>query len=73
MTVTSLRFDDEIYKELKELANFHGMTITAFMKETLLERLQDELDVREAEANLRASKGKTVSREEVMRQAGMLD
>ena len=65
MTVTSLRFKDEQYKEVKALAEFYGESVTTFMRQTILERLEDESDYRDAVDNLKESHGETVSRETI--------
>lgn len=72
MTVTSLRFKDEQYQEIKELAEFEGVSVTTFMRQTILDRLQDENDYYEAAKNLEESNGETVSRDEVRRRLGMV-
>lgn len=72
MTVTSLRFKDEQYQEIKELAEFEGVSVTTFMRQTILDRLQDENDYYEAAKNLEESNGETVSRDEIRRRLGMV-
>jgi len=72
MTVTSLRFKDEQYREIKELAEFEGVSVTIFMRQTILDRLQDENDYYEAAKNLEESNGETVSRDEIRRRLGMV-
>lgn len=67
MTVTSLRFKDEQYREVKALAEFYGESVTTFMRQTILERLEDESDYHDAVASLKESHGETVSREAIKR------
>ncbi|HEY4399981.1 MAG TPA: DUF6290 family protein [Lactobacillaceae bacterium] len=71
MTVTSLRLEDEIYKEIKDLAAFHGENVTTFMRRTILERLEDESDYRDAVAAKHESNGETVSRAEMLKRVGL--
>ncbi|AYM02327.1 type II toxin-antitoxin system RelB family antitoxin [Levilactobacillus yiduensis] len=71
MTVTSLRFKDDQYQEVKALADFYGESVTTFMRRTILERLEDEADYRDAVSNLQTSHGETVSRQEVMQRLGL--
>ncbi|MCH4171137.1 MAG: DUF6290 family protein [Lactobacillus sp.] len=71
MAVTSLRFDDDQYEKVKELADFHGLTVTGYMRQAVLERMADEEDYKDAMDNLKASHGKTVSRETIMKRLGM--
>jgi predicted DNA-binding protein len=71
MTVTSLRFTDEQYQAVKELVDFYGVSVTTLMRETILERIENENDYNDGIANLKASHGKTVSREKIIKHLGM--
>ncbi|ETY75389.1 type II toxin-antitoxin system RelB family antitoxin [Lactiplantibacillus fabifermentans] len=71
MTVTALRFKDDQYEAIKKLAEFNGVTVPTFMRQTILERLEDEQDYHDALVNLRESHGETVSRSEIKRRLGM--
>ena len=71
MTTATMRFDDDIYSQIKELAEFHGLTPTTFMKNAILEQLEDELDYQEGIKALSEINGKTVSREKMMERLGM--
>ncbi|QVI34666.1 hypothetical protein BVJ53_01895 [Lacticaseibacillus chiayiensis] len=64
-TVTYLRFNNDQYKKIKELADFHGVSVTKYMREAILERLEDEEDYNDAMANLSSSHGETVSSAEI--------
>ncbi|MDE3283803.1 DUF6290 family protein [Lacticaseibacillus parahuelsenbergensis] len=70
-TVTSLRFKDDQYKKVKELADFHGVSVTKYMREAVLERMEDEEDYNDAMANLKASHGETVSSAEIRKRLGL--
>ncbi|MCI1284357.1 MAG: DUF6290 family protein [Lacticaseibacillus songhuajiangensis] len=70
-TVTSLRLKTSQYKLVKELADFHGVTVTTFMRNTILERLEDENDYKDAVESVKSSDGKVVTREEIMSELGM--
>ncbi|MFD1465362.1 DUF6290 family protein [Lapidilactobacillus mulanensis] len=52
MPVTSLRFKDEQYDEIKETAAFYGVSVTTFMRQTILDRMEDEQDYRDAVASV---------------------
>jgi len=65
MTVTSLRFKDDQYREVKALADFYGESVTTFMRQTILERLEDEADYQDAVINLGDRHDAVVSREEI--------
>lgn len=71
MTVTSIRFKDDQYQAIKALADFYGESVATFMRQTILERLEDEADYRDAASNLEESHGETVSREEIMHRLGL--
>jgi len=71
MTVTSIRFKDDQYQAVKALADFYGESVKTFMRQTILERLEDEADYRDAASNLKESHGETVSREEIMHRLGL--
>ncbi|AYW48394.1 hypothetical protein C7K38_08460 [Tetragenococcus osmophilus] len=71
MVVTSLRFKDEQYQEIKELAEFEGVSVTTFMRQTILDRLQDEKSYYEAVQSLEESNGESVSSDEIKRRLGM--
>jgi len=70
-TVTSLRFKDDQYKKVKEMADFHGVSVTMYMREAVLERMEDEEDYHDAMANLNASHGKTVSSDAIRQRLGL--
>ncbi|GAB2024210.1 hypothetical protein OfM1_02800 [Lactovum odontotermitis] len=72
MTTATLRFDDAIYEQIKELADFQGLTPTTFMRNAILEQLEDEQDYQEAIQVLRESNGESVSRSEIMKRLEML-
>lgn len=68
---TSIRFPEEQYMEIKKLADLYGESVTNFMRQTIIERLEDELDYNQAVANKKASNGEMVSRKEIMERLGM--
>ncbi|KLI75561.1 MULTISPECIES: type II toxin-antitoxin system RelB family antitoxin [Lacticaseibacillus] len=70
-TVTFLQFKDDQYKKIKELADSHGVSVTRYMREAILERVEDEEDYNAATANLNASHGETVSRTEIRKRLGL--
>lgn len=70
-TVTSLRFKDDQYKQVKEMADFHGISVTMYMREAVLERMEDEEDYNDAMANLTTSHGETVSSTEIRKNLGL--
>lgn len=70
-TVTSLRFKNDQYDKVKRLAEFNGVSVTMYMRQAVLDRMEDEEDYKDAQANLAASHGETVSRSEILKRLGM--
>lgn len=68
---TTIRFDENVLKLIHKQAALEGQTPTEFMREAVLEKLEDSLDYRDAVENIRRSKGETVSRDDVKKQLGM--
>lgn len=73
MTVTSIRFNDKQYDEIKKMAEFYGLSVTTFMRNAILERLEDELDYNAAIQSERESNGITYSRESILKELGLSD
>lgn len=71
MTVTSLRFKDDQYKQVKDLAKFYGISVTEFMRQTILEKINDENDYQDAMENLKKSHGETVKRTEILKRLNL--
>lgn len=67
MTVTSLKFTDDQYKQIKDLAKLYDISITEFMKQIILEKINDKNDYQNAMKNLKESHGKTVKRTEIFK------
>ena len=70
-TVTSLRFTSDQYEKIKKLADLHGVSVTTYMREAVLDRMTDEVDYNDANANLTASHGKTVSSAAIRQRLGL--
>ncbi|RHW49248.1 hypothetical protein DS834_07905 [Lactobacillus bombicola] len=64
MTVTTIRFQDNVYQKVKEMADFEGENVSTYMKNAITEKVEDQQDYQEAIKILEASTG-TVSAEEV--------
>lgn len=69
--VTSLRFDKEQYHEVHELAAFYGVSVTRFMREAVLEKVEDDKDYNEAIERLRDKDKTIVSRAEILNELGL--
>lgn len=71
MKSTTVRFDAEVLNLIHKEAALNGQTATEFMRNAILEKLEDSLDYQEAAKNLRESDGRTLSREDVIRDLGL--
>ena len=72
----AIRLPEEIEKRLDALAKETGRTKTFYVREAILEHLDDLEDIYIAEkrlADIRAGRSTTVSLEEVMKRYGMVD
>ncbi|MBA1394832.1 hypothetical protein EQ500_13315 [Lactobacillus sp. XV13L] len=67
MVVTSVRFPDDVYQKVKEMADFSGVKVTTYMREAILEKIEDQEDYKECVAEVKKMTG-TVSREDVMKE-----
>jgi RHH-type rel operon transcriptional repressor/antitoxin RelB len=72
----AIRLPEEIEKRLDALAKETGRTKSFYVREAILEHLDDLEDIYLAEqrlADIRAGRSTTVSLEEVMKRYGMVD
>lgn len=67
----SIRFNDRQYKEIKAMADFEGQTITSYMRNAILEKIEDEQDYKDAVRAKNESDGRTYSEKEVMKELKM--
>lgn len=68
---TTIRFDEDVLNLIHRQANLDGQTSTEFMRNAVLEKLEDSLDYQDAVKNIRESHGQTVSRDDVKKQLGL--
>ncbi|GFZ27384.1 type II toxin-antitoxin system RelB family antitoxin [Lactobacillus corticis] len=68
---TTISFDKDILTMIHKQANLDGISATEFMRNAILEKLEDTLDYQDAVRNLRTSNGETVSRDDVKKQLGL--
>ncbi|WEV36575.1 DUF6290 family protein [Lactobacillus sp. ESL0677] len=67
MTVTSIRFPENVYNKIKEAADFSGLNVTAYMRDAIIEKIEDQEDYAECVKEAQ-NMTETVSREEVMKE-----
>ena len=68
---TTIRFDNDVLELIHKQANLDGQSTTEYMRNAVLEKLEDSLDYQDAVDNIRASKGRTVSRKNAKKQLGL--
>lgn len=68
---TTIRFDNDVLELIHKQANLDGQSTTEYMRNAVLEKLEDSLDYQDAVDNIRASNGHTVSRKNVKKQLGL--
>ncbi|MDQ2234272.1 MULTISPECIES: type II toxin-antitoxin system RelB family antitoxin [Ligilactobacillus] len=68
---TTIRFDQDVLNLIHKQANLDGQTSTEFMRNAVLEKLEDSLDYQDAIKNIRESHSRTVSRDDVKKQLGL--
>jgi RHH-type rel operon transcriptional repressor/antitoxin RelB len=66
-----IRLSEKAYLKIKELADHSGQSATAFMRNTLLERLEDESDYREALKSIEQSEDDIISSDAIMKYLGI--
>lgn len=67
MATLTVRIDNKLHDEIEQSADFNGLSIADYIRETLAERVQDEQDYKEVVKTLQTTTD-TVSREEVIKQ-----
>lgn len=67
MATLTIRIDDKLYDEIVRSADFNGLSIADYIRETLSERVQDEQDYKDV-VKTNQTTTETVSREEVIKQ-----
>lgn len=68
---TTIRFDNDVLELIHKQANLDGQTTTEYMRNAVLEKLEDSLDYQDAVDNIRALNGRTVSRKNAKKQLGL--
>lgn len=64
MTTVTIRFPDNVYQKVKEMADFEGENISTYMRNAITEKVEDQQDYQEAIKILEKTT-ETVSAEEV--------
>ena len=67
MVEVTATFSDEAFALLKNSAEEKGLDVSELLRRTMLDWLEDEADIRDAEAILREDTGEPLSHEEFWR------
>ena len=68
---TIIRFNEDVLNLICKQAALDGQTPTEFIRNIVLENLEDSLDYQDAFKIIHESHGKTISREDVKKQLGL--
>ncbi|WP_353989452.1 type II toxin-antitoxin system RelB family antitoxin [Pediococcus argentinicus] len=66
-TTTTIRMPEDEYKDVKELAEFEGVTVSKYMRHVIIERVNDTKDYEEGMKVLEQN-NEQIPREEVLRE-----
>lgn len=67
MTTTTIRIPEEDYEKVKALAVFEGGSVSEFMRNAIMEQVEDTLDY-EAGINVLNKNNERVDREDVLKE-----
>lgn len=67
----SLEFTADQYRQIKTMADFHGVTVPTYLRTAILAQTADDADYRDAMANLKASRSETVSSNDIRQCLGL--
>ena len=68
---TTILFANDVLELIHKQANLDGQSITEYMRNAVLAKLEDNLDYQDAVDNIRTSDGNTISRKNVKKQLGL--
>jgi uncharacterized protein (DUF1778 family) len=71
MTTLTVRLREDEKALIKSYATLHGQSIADVVRTSVLERIEDEFDLRELNEAIATSDGEFVSHDEVMRRFGL--
>lgn len=65
---TTILFENDVLELIHKQANIDGQSTTEYMRNAVLEKLEDSLDYQDAVENIRTSDGNTIPRKNVKKQ-----
>jgi len=71
MTTLTIRLPEQDKSLIKSYAALHGRSVADVVRTSVLERIEDEFDLRELNEAIATSDGVFISHEEIMRKYGM--
>lgn len=71
MTTMTLRINDEDSKLIKNYIQLHGLTISEFARQAMLERIEDEYDLAVLRQAMAEDDGVRISHKELMAEFGL--
>lgn len=67
----TISFDEDLFNLIHRQAALNGQTSTEFIRNAILEKLEDSLDYQDAVKIISKSHGQTVSHDDVKKQLGL--
>lgn len=68
---TTILFENDVLELINKQAHIDGQSTTEYMRNAVLEKLEDSLDYQDAVKNIRTSDINTISRKKVKKQLGL--
>lgn len=71
MKEVSIEFNNKQYKEIETMARFNRLTVATYVKNAVLERIEDDQDYKDAITAKEENNGETYSESSVMKELNM--
>ena len=71
MATMTLRINDQDSELIKKYIQLHGLTISEFARQSMLEKIEDEYDLQVLRQAMAEDDGVRVSHEELMKEFGL--
>jgi len=71
MTTMTLRINEQDSDLIKNYVQMHGLTISEFTRQAMLERIEDDYDLRILRQAMAEDDGQRISHEEIMKEFGL--
>ncbi|ESS17219.1 hypothetical protein PLG01_01151 [Streptococcus mutans PKUSS-LG01] len=71
MTTMTLRINDQDSDLIKNYIQMHGLTISEFARQAMLERIEDDYDLQVLRQAMAEDDGERISHEEIMKEFGL--